>query len=162
MIVSGRIDRIDRHRETGQIRILDYKTSDRVTLPEAAHLGPATPDISAYAKIIVNGKEKRWIDLQLPFYLILLANEIDFGDNVELGYFNLPKAINDTGITIWENFREEQLESARHCAQSIIEDILNQRFWPPAARIKYDDFEDLFPTDIADCIDIESFEAFMK
>ncbi len=162
VIVSGRIDRIDRHRETGQIRILDYKTSDRVTLPEAAHLGSASPDVLDYARISINGKEKRWIDLQLPLYRILLADEMDFKGQLELGYFNLPKAINDTGIIIWENFREEQLESARNCTESVIEDILNRKFWPPTAKVQYDDFESLFPADITDCIDTESFEAFMK
>jgi len=108
------------------------------------------------------GKEKRWIDLQLPLYRILLANEMDFQGQLELGYFNLPKAINDTGITIWENLQEEQLKSAKHCTESVIKDILNRKFWPPTARVQYDDFESLFPADITDCIDTESFEAFMK
>lgn len=161
-IVSGRIDRIDRHRETGRIRILDYKTSDRISLPETAHLGPITPDARDYSELQVNGKEKRWIDLQLPLYQMLLNGEMHFPSGVELGYFNLPKAISDTGTTIWEAFDDEQLESAKLCVEGIIADIRIKRFWPPAAKVRFDEFEKMFPADIADCIDMDELEAFME
>ncbi|MBT4513415.1 MAG: hypothetical protein HOC20_14575, partial [Chloroflexi bacterium] len=161
MDISGRIDRIDQHRETGRLRILDYKTSDRATMPQAAHMGSASPDAPDYVKFFINGKEKSWIDLQLPLYRILLPEE-EFGSQIELGYFNLPKAIGDTGITIWEEMGIDHLDSARHCAENVIEGIRNLRFWPPAARVKYDDFENLFPAEISDCIDEQPFEAFMK
>ena len=40
--VRGRIDRIDRHRETGAWRVIDYKTGDRVVAPEPS-AAPTVP-----------------------------------------------------------------------------------------------------------------------
>lgn len=163
MLIRGQIDRIDRHRETGRIHILDYKTSDRAQGPEEAHLGSASEDTVGYMKIDINGKVKRWTDLQLPFYRMLLPEREIFQGPIGLGYFNLPKAVNDTGVVIWEDFNDELLESARSCAESIVKDIQNRRFWPPASKsdVQFDDFESLFPADIPDCIDVTAFETFM-
>jgi len=162
MPISGKIDRIDRHRQTGHIRILDYKTSDNSQSPEKAHLDPVSQDVADYMRITANGKEKRWVDLQLPLYKILLPEGEIFENQIELGYFNLPKAVNDTGVVIWEDFDGELLESARTCAESIVRDIQNRRFWPPAKKVTCDDFESLFPAAVPDCIDVTVFETFMK
>ena len=62
---------------------------------------------------------------------------------------------------IWKDFNDEILESARNCAESIVRDIQNRRFWPPVKKVTYDDFESLFPADIPDCIDVTALEAFM-
>ena len=159
--ISGKIDRIDRNSKTGCIRILDYKTSDISQSPEQAHFDSASRDIADYMRITVNGKEKRWVDLQLPVYKILLCARSDIQGQIELGYFNLPKATSDTGVVIWDDFNDDLLESARNCAESIARDIQNRRFWPPVAKVKYDDFESLFPADIPDCIDVAAFETFM-
>jgi len=161
MLIRGQIDRIDRHRETGRIRILDYKTSDRAQSPEEAHLGPASEDTVGYMKVDINGRVKRWTDLQLPLYRMLLPEKEIFQGPIGLGYFNLPKAVNDTGVVIWEDFSDELLESARGCAGSMVKDIQNLRFWPPVSKVQFDDFESLFPADIPDCIDVTAFEAFM-
>ena len=161
MPISGKIDRIDRHTETGHIRILDYKTSDNSHGPDKVHLGPVSQDVADYMSVTVNGKEKRWVDLQLPLYRILLPKEEVFKNQIELGYFNLPKAVNDTGVVVWEDLDGELLESAKTCAESIVEDIQNCRFWPPAKKVAYDNFESLFPAGIPDCIDVAAFETFM-
>ena len=81
---------------------------------------------------------------------------------VELGYFNLPKATDETGVVIWEGLDDHLLASARICAESIVEDMRNRRFWPPVKRVQYDDFEGLFPQDVPDCIDVEAFQSFMR
>ena len=159
--VSGRIDRIDQHRKTGQIRILDYKTSDRAATPEAVHLGSTSPEIPDYARVSPDSKEKRWTDLQLPLYRILLPEELLSEGPIQIGYFNLPKAIGDTGVILWAEFSAELLASASECAAGIIESIQNRKFWPPAPKVSYDDFEHLFPADIANCIESASFEEFM-
>jgi len=161
MLISGKVDRIDRHRETGRIRILDYKTSDKAQRPKEAHLGSASEDTVDYMKIDTNGKVKRWTDLQLPLYRMLLPEKEIFLSPIELGYFNLPKAVNDTGVVIWEDFNDELLESARSCAESVVKDIQNLKFWPPASKVQFDDFESLFPDDIPNCIDVPAFETFM-
>lgn len=162
MPIGGRIDRIDRHIETGQIRILDYKTSDNSQRPDEAHFGSVADQVAQYMMVNVDGKEKRWVDLQLPLYRILLPKEESSDSKVELGYFNLPKAIDDTGVVIWEGLDDTLLESARTCAESVAADIRNRRFWPPVKRVQYDDYESLFPAGVPDCIDVEAFEAFMR
>ncbi|PIU54771.1 MAG: ATP-dependent nuclease subunit B, partial [Chloroflexi bacterium CG07_land_8_20_14_0_80_51_10] len=123
MRIIGRIDRIDRHRKTGHIRILDYKTSDKAITPSEDHLSSSYGETRAYAKVSIDSREKRWGNLQLPLYRILLANREEFQGTVELGYFNLPKALNETGVNVWEGFNEELLQSARVCAEGIVEDV---------------------------------------
>jgi len=162
MPISGRIDRIDRHIETGQIRILDYKTSDNSQRPDEAHFGSVAHEVADYMRVNVRGKEKRWVDLQLPLYRMLLTKEEFSEKKIELGYFNLPRATDDTGVVVWEDLDDDLLKSARTCAESIIEDIRNRRFWPPVERVQYDDFASLFPADVPDCIDVAAFEAFMR
>ena len=162
MRISGRIDRIDRHIENGQIRILDYKTSDNPQKPDEAHLGSARDEVAGYMLVNVNGKQKRWTDLQLPLYRILLAREEFSNNKIELGYFNLPRATDSTGVAVWKDLNDNLLESARACAERIVEDIRNRRFWPPMERVEYDDFESLFPAGVPDCIDVAAFEAFMR
>ena len=164
ILVRGQIDRIDRHHETGRIRVLDYKTSENAQAPEATHFGSISPDgaMPGYARIKVNGIERRWIDLQLPLYAVLLASKREYPGPFETGYFNLPKAVADTGVSAWEGFSPALLDSAEECAKGIIRDIKSQRFWPPATRIQYDDFKSLFPADLAACIDVEAFNEFIR
>lgn len=153
MTVSGRIDRIDRHRKTGAIRILDYKTTDRFLIPEEAHIGPSSLEVRDYARVFTRDKEKRWIDLQLPLYEMLLPDTEEFKGEIQLGYFNLPKAVSETDLSLWNHFTENRYDSARDCIKGIIEDISNSRFWPPVSKIKYDDFEELFQAEVTNCVD---------
>ena len=161
MLIRGQIDRVDRHRETGLLRILDYKTSDKTIKPEEAHFSSISPDTPDFAIVSVNGKEKRWVDLQLPLYHLLLSTKEKFRGRIELGYFNLPKASNDTGVTIWESFNNELMESARACAAGVIKGVQERRFWPPAEKVQHDDFESLFHADIANCVNVEAFKSFI-
>ena len=77
-------------------------------------------------------------------------------------YFNLPKATKDTGLALWADFDERLLESARTCAEGVIADLRNRRFWPPAAKVPYDDFEALFPASVSNGVDVAGFESFLK
>ena len=162
ILVRGQIDRIDRHRDTGRLRILDYKTSDRAERPEDVHLRFASQDTRDYAKVRAGTRRKRWVDLQLPLYAILIQSKEEFQGQIELGYFNLPKAVNDTGVVLWEYLSDEVLQSARICAETIIKNIRARNFWPPAARVPYDSFEKLFPTDVSRCIDVEAFRTSLR
>ncbi|MDP8217825.1 MAG: PD-(D/E)XK nuclease family protein, partial [Candidatus Theseobacter exili] len=67
-VVTGKIDRIDRNRETGSIRILDYKTADAFKRPAKEHLGRSSLRTPDYAKVMPGKKtaSKCWSDLQLP------------------------------------------------------------------------------------------------
>lgn len=146
MTVKGKIDRIDRHAD-GTIRILDYKTSDKAEAPESTHVKFARVDagLVEYAVLEIDKKLKCWTDLQLPLYQLLLEKEGNFKDGkIVCGYFNLPKAISDTGIEIWDGMGDVYLKDAEKCASGVIENIRNGIFWPPNENVKYDDFEKLF------------------
>jgi ATP-dependent helicase/nuclease subunit B len=160
LVVRGKIDRIDRHRETGCFRILDYKSSDTGLLPDQAHLGTARgePD---FAFVEVGKRTRRWTDLQLPLYRMLLDTRPEFSGPFELGYFNLPKAVSETGVATWEGFDDRLFASARKCAEAVVEGIGQHRFWPPAERVDYDDFETLFHGAAEECFDTSEFKKWM-
>ncbi len=162
MLIRGQIDRIDRHRETGAIRILDYKTSDNAKKPQQEHLGTISTGLAEYVVAKNNGKDKRWVDLQLPLYYLLLASNRELPEKVELGYFNLPKAVTETNVFIWNDFNDGLLNSARACAEGIIKDVKARRFWQPSGKVPYDSFEKLFPMAADECVDVGEFELFMK
>jgi len=156
MEVSGQIDRIDRHRKTGTLRIIDYKTSDSAEAPPAAHLGPVADNTPAYAlPPVPTSRPKRWVNLQLPLYLKLAREHgiVDARHPVELCYFNLPKAITDTNLYPWEGYTAELQASAERCAEGIIADVRAGRFWPPAAAVDFDDFGNLILGDPATVFD---------
>jgi len=149
--IQGRIDRIDRHRRTGVYRIIDYKTGDTAQDPAAAHLAtPGPPPRRDYTLVQVGGRTKRWVDLQLPLYRLLAADLV--GDApVELAYWVMPKALSDTGILVWDDFGADLLNAARLCLAGVIAELTARIFWPPAPKVEYDEFEDLFLGEAADC-----------
>ncbi|MCK9357516.1 MAG: PD-(D/E)XK nuclease family protein [Dehalococcoidia bacterium] len=162
MQVRGRIDRVDRHRESGVIRILDYKTSDTPRPPGDLHLAAAKDDTPLHVRVQVGEKAKRWTDLQLPLYVQMLAPQFDEGARITSGYFNLPRQTDGTGVQVWDELTDGMLESAAACAQGVVADIQRRRFWPPAAKPQHDDFEGLFSAGIDKCVDGDSFARFME
>jgi hypothetical protein len=110
----------------------------------------------------VDGKKRRWTDLQVPLYAVLLSSDPDLRGPFELGYFNLPKSLDETGVVPWEDVSAALLQSADACARGVIRDIKSRRFWPPAQKTKYDAFGSLFAADPALCVNAEAFQAFFK
>jgi ATP-dependent helicase/nuclease subunit B len=133
--ITGRIDRIDRHEGTGEIRILDYKTGDEPAKPEPAHLARLRsgsrrdwlPDYARFTPVPGKG-EARWKDLQLPLYR--LGVDPSLGNRITCGYFNLPKAVSRTEITVWDRLDETHDDAAWRCAAGVLADIRAGRFWP--------------------------------
>jgi ATP-dependent helicase/nuclease subunit B len=127
MEIRGRIDRIDRHRDTGQWAILDYKSSDRKQAPARVHR-----------------RGDRWVDLQLPLYrhiaapLGVTANE---GGEVLLGYVLLPKDTKEVG-EVMANWTPGELLQADQVAKDVIAGVRDERFWPPKSDISswFDDY----------------------
>jgi ATP-dependent helicase/nuclease subunit B len=145
--IRGTLDRVDRHRETGRRRIIDYKTSDTPVTPAKAHLAAAGAEVRAYALLEDEGRPRRWIDLQLPLYRLLLATTTGEDSVPELAYFNIPKAATLTAVECWSDFSEARMASARQCAEGVLADIAAGIFWPAARRLRYDDFERLLLSD---------------
>ncbi len=149
MPVRGKIDRIDRNALTGEVRVIDYKTSDTPVNPVDAHVrGPKrTEDMDSlpeFAWFAVGGEDAIWVDLQLPLYLEAVAAE--YGHAVACGYFNLPKAAGETGLAIWTGYDAEVQASAIRCAEGVVAAVKARRFWPPAELpVEGDEFGVLFP-----------------
>ena len=124
MNITGRIDRIDHHPQTGRWEVLDYKTKATCTPPDRTHR---------------TGDE--WIDLQLPLYRHLLSSVAPSIDPtmLALGYFNLPADIENTGITLatWD---AAMLANSDVAAKDIIRAVRQEIFWP-----RRDENSHLFP-----------------
>jgi ATP-dependent helicase/nuclease subunit B len=139
LTITGKIDRIDRH-EDGRVRVIDYKTSDRAVDPLSVHLATLrADDVSRpdWLKVMHGGKERRWTDLQLPLYRLALAAE--FGRDLTCAYFNLPKAIGETGLARWDDPDDQLQASAEACARGVAAAIGNEEFWPPVDQLsRYD------------------------
>jgi len=160
--ISGRIDRIDRHRD-GTICVLDYKTTDKPTTPQNSHVvaagsGAPFPEAvlsEACVDSLIHegaatrktpGRPKRWADLQLPLYREMLRAA--HGADVRLGYIVLPAALGDTSFAIWTNYNAALHDHALACATAVIDRITAGIFWPPAASSPpYDPFSDLILDD---------------
>jgi len=153
LVVTGKFDRVDRHERTGALRVLDYKTSDRPVEPWQAHLRAARREETApeFARLAFEGRDHVWTDLQLPLYMRVAAAQ---GAPVEGAYFNLPKAVGETGIRPWSGYTPELDAAAWRCAEGVAEAIGAGRFWPPdeTLRPEQDDFAALFHHGVADSV----------
>ena len=151
-LINARIDRIDRHRDDGRLRVLDYKTgkmdavekahrtkiTTRTVLP--GHLPPSSP---AVFSSVDKGKpaDFRWTNLQLPMYAE--AIRAAHGTLPLPAYFMLGDTEAGVGIVEWSGFSETELGAAMDCARWIVSQIEARVFWPPAEKVTYDDFTPL-------------------
>lgn len=149
--ITGRIDRIDQHPLSGRLRLYDYKTSDSPATPEKIHLGAHAEDTSEYRVVDYGGKARRWSDLQLPVYLMALQQAEGVQVACEAAYWNLPKAVGEGGVVVWDGCGPELVASARRCLDGVVADLIARRFWPPSARVHYDDFAELFTGPAEQC-----------
>jgi ATP-dependent helicase/nuclease subunit B len=163
LVVRGKIDRIDRHERTGAQRVLDYKTSDTPVTPREAHCRRAGrvrtgETIPEFARCMAGGGEHVWIDLQLPLYLWALEQERGSGPppaGVTCGYFNLPKAVGETGVTVWTDYSTEWHTAALRCAGAVAAAVHTGRFWPPAETVDFDEFATLFHHGTAESVETD-------
>ncbi|MEJ2690642.1 MAG: PD-(D/E)XK nuclease family protein [Deltaproteobacteria bacterium] len=144
VVVRGRVDRLDQHRETGKFRIIDYKVGEKAKIPDRIHLGAPNERTREYALVEEKGKVRCWQDLQLPLYYLLLAADGVKQDNCEAGYFNLPKAVSETDYLPMTDLSPTRILAAECCMQGVLADIGSGRFWPPSPLGGFDEFAPLF------------------
>ena len=114
--VSGIIDRVDVHQDSGKIRVLDYKT------------GGPTANGAHYKK-----QDGMWIDLQLPLYRLLLPKirKLDSYDksdaNVSLGYFRIGDQESKAGIDLLE-LPDQAHEGVGAFIDAVLSDIQRGQF----------------------------------
>ncbi len=136
--LRGKIDRVE-SRDLGgksQLRILDFKTGDSASKPMQAHLA----NVSARARLREEDEWMRvedrdgktwhqWTNLQLPLYAAAM-NARGLGVP-EVGYFCVPKAVQEVGVVMWPEFDEWWLEQAQRMAEEVVNRINQAHFWPP-------------------------------
>ena len=147
--IQGRIDRIDKNENDGHIVVLDYKAFENYKSPFETHVKRKT---KPKKKTELPPVEKDdWIDLQLPLYYQLIAQskfQAKDQSKIDVGYFVIPRAINDTKIAFGK-WTEGELDGAFEHAREIISNIRKQRFWPPIEPPpEYDDFPQICQTDV--------------
>ena len=114
--VHGRLDRLDRNLGTGRLRILDYKSGDRMTLPERAH------------RVGARGAH-RWIDLQLPLYRHLLAGPLGVEESmIEVGHVTLCSVPGEVGIRTITGWDEAVFAEAIERAREVVRAIRRREF----------------------------------
>ncbi len=123
---TGRVDRVDRHRETGRIRVLDYKTGDEVADPMRNHL-------------LGKGDRRRWIDLQLPIYRHLLAKQWGVPESlIDVGYVRLARSSQAQIFRTIDGWDERVFEEAIEKAREVVRAIRAREF-PMAEPPPYSD-----------------------
>ncbi len=150
MIIKGTIDRIDRHHETGHLRVIDYKTGNVSDIRQAhlkkitastripAHFGESPEPFHQTTDPKGKTADNFWQNLQLPLYA--LAESLSTDTLPIPSYVHLGKTRENVRTTTWEDFSEADLESARTCADWITSRITARAFWPPAEKFPYDPY----------------------
>jgi ATP-dependent helicase/nuclease subunit B len=148
LVVAGKIDRIERNGDTGELRVLDFKTSDQAVQPRDVHFrsvreGENFPEWAGWKSA---SRQQVWADLQLPLYRQAIF--LETGIFPACGYFNLPKAASETELAMWDDITPELQEAAWSCAEGISAAIRAGIFWPPrelhGREAEQDDFAALF------------------
>ncbi|MEM6279653.1 MAG: PD-(D/E)XK nuclease family protein, partial [Verrucomicrobiota bacterium] len=163
--ISGRIDRIEEH-EDGRLRVFDFKTHaiyDAATRKNKTvsqyHIAPIkrTEDPDRFPKWAQveneDGKESRWVDLQIPLYLLALAERFP-GREITAGHIALGPTEAEVVLDLWEGLDAPLLESAKTCAEGVIGAVREKQFWPPAERLPWSDpFEELLFGEAVSAVD---------
>lgn len=124
--LAGKIDWIERKGTT--LRVLDLKTGDTVRGPADAHLGREREGTPPEEIVVVDGKRRAWVDLQLPIYV--MAVEQFFSGTPSAGYICLPAAAGDSAIMTWDQLPELQA-AAVATMLATARKIYGAPFWPP-------------------------------
>lgn len=137
LMLTGKIDRIDQHVESGVIRLWDYKSSQKaVKRIEDAHLRSITPSNPHPAHLQdpravfpTDKATKLWKNLQLPLYAFAYAQQHPEAQ-IEVGYINLSSDNDAVTMPTWEHFTTAHHHAAFACAQLIAEKVLAGDFTP--------------------------------
>ncbi|MCA9150521.1 MAG: PD-(D/E)XK nuclease family protein, partial [Planctomycetales bacterium] len=118
--LRGRIDRIDENERTGEMAILDYKSSESGMNPREVHHPHRKQPTSA----------DDWQDLQLPLYR-KLATVLGLHSSTQLGFINVPRAAKNCRFRL-ADWTAAELATAEQAAEQVVRAIRAGIFWPPA------------------------------
>jgi hypothetical protein len=118
--LSGIVDRIDRHRDSGRYRVCDYKTTASAPDPDEAH-----------RKKDKATKELRWYNVQLPVYRLLVANAYGVDPSeVGMAFIKLPGDLKKVAFAPAE-WTEAELSEADQVIRDVIRKVRAEVYWPP-------------------------------
>lgn len=134
VMLRMRLDRIERHRTSGMLRVVDFKTRKKAQTIKEAHMERLNGHSLAKMQELLPGLEVltiddgkkqsnwRWKDLQLPLYAIA-ARHCLLGkynaEGVSAAYFNLPLTLEGTGYDEWAEMDDQLLSLANDWAREI-------------------------------------------
>lgn len=125
MVVTGRIDRIDRHERTGRYLIIDYKTGEKPkTKPDICQKKGSKDDENALTV---------WNDFQAPLYVHAGVEMYPQASGVEFGFVNISASLEGAvydHVAITQKERADALAQATEVAQLVHDGV----FWPPKSR----------------------------
>ncbi len=145
IVIRGRIDRIEKNKNTGEVRVLDYKTSNTSNDPIKKHWALFNEEkhgdcVKDYARFNIESKSYRWIGLQLPLYALALKQKYP---SILLGFFNIPEVGSDVGIKLLGDCDSQLLSAAQDCVEGLVSDVKAGRFWPPSPKPEYEDYDSI-------------------
>ncbi|MDA9924430.1 PD-(D/E)XK nuclease family protein [Verrucomicrobiales bacterium] len=162
--ISGRIDRIEQH-EDGRLRVFDFKTHSiynsatrkNKLVAEYHHTAikrTEDPDqFPEWQKFECDGKTHRWVDLQIPLYLLSLTKRYP-DRKIEVGHVALGPTRAEVILDLWLDLDQELLDSAFRCAEGVVEAVQSCTFWPPASRLPWSDpFEEILFGEAKESVD---------
>jgi ATP-dependent helicase/nuclease subunit B len=162
--IKMQIDRVDRHQQTGEIRVMDYKTSGKASDPLKAHIDNFNPDENRplcgdLLPPTPRGRtDRRWKNLQLPIYAWFAQQHYKSADIPSVGYINMPNTLSDTSFTVWDDFDVDLLDSAKEWTTTAIQSIQQSNFFHPATlpnkEENWDEFSKLAQGNIAEAFGI--------
>lgn len=157
--IRMQIDRVDQHQQTGEIRVMDYKSSSKAADPLKAHITNLNPDENrpicgdTLPPTPRGRTDRRWKNLQLPIYAWFAQQHYKSSEIPSVGYINMPNTLSDTAFTVWQDFDAELLESAKIWASTAIKQIQQSNFFHPATlpnrEENWDEFSKLAQGNIA-------------
>jgi ATP-dependent helicase/nuclease subunit B len=149
-LIVAKIDRLDRHRDSGRLRVIDYKTG-KVEGVEKAHRKKVTTATVLPAHftledpVVYEAREKgksanfRWHNLQLPLYAAaVLSREQTLPTPC---YLTISPTEAEVDLLEWTDFDPNDLNAAQACADWVAQRIAAGVFWPPAEKVTYDDYQ---------------------
>lgn len=125
--LTGKIDRIEVNGD--RVRVLDYKTQTTRKHPEEVHLQPVSRALFPEAETTLRGKQKAWVDLQLPLYM-RVAGKLYPGKTIETAYFVLAADPEESEVLDFP-LDEELIASSTACAEEVASRISRGVYWPP-------------------------------
>lgn len=122
--LSMRLDRVDEHAHSGMVRVIDYKTSDRI--PEQVHLEKLSPEsVALFRRFLpqlkllrIGDAWYRWKDVQLPLYVRYVREQYP-GRPLQLGYCLLPKTHSPVHWEMWDLPAEWEENALLWCREAV-------------------------------------------